>query len=300
MSRQQFTGILAAVVTPLTAEGSAVDVDGIRDQVEHILDGGVHGLVPGGSTGEFTTLTMEERKQANAAYVEAAAGRVPVVAGTGALGTADTLELSLHAKDAGAAALMIVPPFYDAPFYDELVAHFEVVSETVDLPIMYYNIPSNTGVQLTPDQLADLARRTNVSSYKDTGGDAAWFTRVLLHHSGDIAALNGSDTLTFGAFALGAKAGVWGAASIIPRLCVDLYQALAVDEDLTRARELWAVIHPVCVFLESHSYAGAIKTGVELVGHPAGPTRRPVLPLAEEHREEFRGLLRAAGVNVVA
>lgn len=300
MTTSELTGILAAVVTPFTPDGSAVDVKGIKDQVEHIVGNGVHGLVPGGSTGEFTTLTMEERKQANAAYVEAAAGRVPVIAGTGALSTAATVELSRHATDTGADGLMIVPPFYDAPSFEELVGHYAAVSEAVDLPIMYYNIPSATGVNLTPEQLAELARRTNVSSYKDTGGDASWFASVLLNHADDITALNGWDTLTFDGLALGAKAGVWGAASVIPRLCADLYQALAVEGDLVAARELWARIHPVCVFLESHNYACAIKTGVELVGHPAGPTRLPVLPMAPEHREEYRTLLKAAGVDVVA
>lgn len=300
MTEQQFTGILAAVVTPFTADGSSVDVAAIADQVEHIVGNGVQGLVPGGSTGEFTTMTLEERKQANAAYVEAAAGRVPVVAGTGALSTADTIELTQHAKDVGAVAAMIVPPFYDAPSFEELVAHYEAVSEAVDLPIMYYNLPGNTGVTLTPEQIAELARRTKVSSFKDTGGDAAWFGQVLRDHTDDIEALNGWDTLTFAGLALGAQAGVWGAASVIPRACADLYQALGVDGDLARARELWSVIQPVCVFLESHNYACAIKTGVELVGHPAGPVRRPVLPMAEEHREELRVLLRAAGVDVVA
>lgn len=300
MTKPQFTGILAAVVTPFTESGSDVDVAAIADQVEHIVGNGVHGLVPGGSTGEFTSMSVAERKQSNAAYIEAAAGRVPVVAGTGALGTAETVDLAQHAKDAGAAAVMIVPPFYDAPSFEELVAHYAAVSESVDIPIMYYNLPGNTGVTLTPEQLAELARRTNVSSFKDTGGDASWFGQVLLEHTDDIEALNGWDTLTFAGLALGAKAGVWGAASVIPRLCAEFYQVLAVDGDLPKARELWSLIQPVCVFLESHNYACAIKTGLELVGHPAGPVRPPVLPLAEEHREELRSLLIAAGVDVVA
>ena len=113
MTTQQFSGVLAAVVTPFTADGSAVDVDGVRRQVDHIISGGVNGLVPGGSTGEFTALTVEERKASNRAYIEAAAGRVPVVAGTGALSTAETIELTRDAKDAGADAVMVVPPFYE-------------------------------------------------------------------------------------------------------------------------------------------------------------------------------------------
>jgi 4-hydroxy-tetrahydrodipicolinate synthase len=299
MSTQQFTGILAAVVTPFTADGSAVDEAGVKRQAEHIIGGGIHGLVPGGSTGEFTTLTTAERKQSAELYIEAAAGRVPVVVGTGALSTAETVELSKHASDAGAAAVMVVPPFYDAPSWDELLAHFGAVSDAIDVPIMYYNIPSATGVKLTPEQFAELARKTRVTCFKDTGGDAVAFSAIQQHYAADITALNGWDTLTFSSLASGAKAGVWGTASVIPRLCADLYDAVAVRGDLLAGRELWAKIFPICEFLESHNYACGIKTGLELVGQGAGPTRRPVLPLAREYRDEFARLLSAAGVDVV-
>lgn len=295
-----FTGILAACVTPLTADGSEIDLAGIRAQTAHIIDAGVNGLVPGGSTGEFTALTIAERKASNRAYIEAAAGRVPVVAGTGAPSTAETIELSRDAEAAGADALVIVPPFYDTPSFDEVIAHYSAISEAVNIPIMFYNIPAATGLELSAAQLGRLGAETGVTSYKDTGGDFPKFTEIHFDHADDIQALNGWDTLTFAALALGAEAGVWGAASVIPELCADLYQAVAVDADLVRGRELWARINPICVFLESHNYACAIKTGLELVGVPACPTRAPVQPLAPEYREEFRGLLTAAGVETHA
>jgi 4-hydroxy-tetrahydrodipicolinate synthase len=298
MGDQQFTGILAAVVTPFTPDGSAVDAAAVKRLAEYIIGGGIHGLVPGGSTGEFTTLTPAERKRITELYIEAAAGRVPVVAGTGALSTAETVELSKHASDAGAAAVMVVPPFYDAPSWDELLAHFGAVSDAIDVPIMYYNIPSATGVNLTGEQFAELARKTRVTCYKDTGGDAVAYTAVLQHHAADITALNGWDTLTFHGLAAGAKAGVWGTAGLVPRLCADLYDAVAVRGDLAAGRELWARIYPICEFLESHNYACGIKTGLELVGQGAGPTRRPVLPLADEYRDQLARLLTAAGVSV--
>ncbi|TDC95445.1 dihydrodipicolinate synthase family protein [Saccharopolyspora aridisoli] len=298
-STPQLTGILAAVVTPLSPDASAVDADGVKRQAEHIISAGINGLVPGGSTGEFTTLSTDERKRVNELYVEAAAGRVPVVAGTGALSTAETVELSRHAEQAGAAAVMVVPPFYDAPNFDELLAHYGAVSEAIRMPVMYYNIPAATGVELTAEQLAQLGRETGVTSFKDTGGDFPRFTSVQQEHAADITALNGWDTLTFAALAGGAKAGVWGTASVIPQLCAEIYDALAVRGDLEAGRELWHKIFPICQFLESHNYACAIKTGLDLVGQSAGPLRRPVLPLAREHREEFRRLLQAAGVATV-
>ena len=125
----QFHGVLPALITPFTADGSAVDGDALAANVERLIGAGVGGLVPGGSTGEFTTLSHAERREIVEVTVEAAAGRVPVVAGTGALSTAETVELSVHAERAGAAAVMIVPPFYDALSWRELLAHYTAVAE---------------------------------------------------------------------------------------------------------------------------------------------------------------------------
>lgn len=299
MAEQKLTGILAATVTPFTEDGSAVDTAGIGRQVEHILGNGIHGLVPGGSTGEFTTLTVAERKQSAEAYIDAVAGRAPVYIGTGALSTWETVELSVHAEQAGATGVMVVPPFYDAPSFEELIAHYSAITEAISIPIMYYNIPAATGVELTAEQFAELGRRTGVTCFKDTGGDAPKFAEILLEHSGDIQPLNGWDTLSFHGLALGAEAAVWGTASVTPALCAEFYETLAVRKDLDAARALWAKLNPICVFLESHNYAGAIKTGLELVGQGAGPLRAPVEPLAQEHRDELAGLLRDAGVEVV-
>ena len=298
MAVEQFTGILAAVVTPFTADASAVDEAAIQRQTDHILGNGVRGLVPGGSTGEFTTLTNAERRRAAEVYIEAVAGRGPVIVGTAALSTAETVELSKHANDAGADAVMLVPPFYDIPSWDELLAHFAAVSDAIDIPIMYYNLPALTGTELTPDQFAELARKTRVTCFKDTGGDAVKFTTILQNHADDIQAINGYDTLSFYGLAAGAKASVWGAASVIPRLCADLFEALAVRIDLEEGRAVWKKIYPICEFLEAHNYPGAIKAGLELIGNPAGPTRRPILPLAPEYVEQFRQILTASGVEL--
>src|SRR5919206_3215083 len=136
---EPFHGVLPALITPFTDDGSAIDTQALAANVERLIGAGVAGLVPGGSTGEFTTLTTADRRQLTEATVAAAAGRVPVVAGTGALSTRETVELSMHAAQAGAAAVMIVPPFYDAPSWRELLAHFTAVADAIDIPIMYYN-----------------------------------------------------------------------------------------------------------------------------------------------------------------
>ena len=283
-----FHGVLPALITPFTDDGDAIDTRALRVIVDRLVAAGVGGLVPGGSTGEFTTLTSAERRELVEVTVAAAAGRVPVVAGTGALSTRETVALSRHAERAGAAAVMIVPPIYDALSWRELRAHYTAVADAIDIPIMYYNLPSATGVNLTAAQLRELP----VSSLKDTGGDAVAATELIQTDGPTL--LNGWDTLTFAALAAGVEAVVWGTASILPEQCVELHRLLIDDIDLPAARELWARLWPLCQFLESQSYPAAVKAACRLVGDTTGPVRAPLLPLDDVATGELRALLERA------
>lgn len=293
----KLTGVLVALVTPFTADGSQIDVDALEAHIDRLVEAGVHGLVPGGSTGEFTALTVAERKQLTEACVKAADGRVPVIASTGALSTAETVELSRHAAEVGAAALMIVPPFYDAPTLDQVKAHLAAVHQASGLPIVYYNIPAATGVSLTAAEIASLGEVQGVEYLKDTSGDAVSLGELLVAHGDKITAFNGWDTLTFFGLASGATGSVWGATNVIPELSMQLWDAVAVRGDLEEGRRLWARIWPICDFLEAHNYAAAVKTGLELVGHPVGPVRAPFELLDQEARATFRSLLEVAGAR---
>jgi len=285
MSEPSFHGVLPALITPFTEDGGAIDTQSLAAIVERLIGAGVGGLVPGGSTGEFTTLTHAERRRLTEVTVAAAAGRVPVVAGTGALSTRETVELSRHAQDVGAAAVMIVPPFYDALQWPELLAHYTAVADAIDIPIMYYNLPSATGVTLSAAQLRALP----VTSLKDTGGDATAATELIQTDGPTL--LNGWDTLTFAALAAGVRAVVWGTASIVPEQCVELHRLLIDDIDLPAARELWARLWPLCQFLESHSYPAAVKAACGIVGDTTGPVRAPLRALDDDATRELRTVL---------
>ena len=287
-----FHGVLPALITPFTEDGADVDADALAAIVDRLVDAGVGGLVPGGSTGEFTTLTNAERREVIEVTVEAAAGRVPVVAGTGALSTRETVELSLHAERAGAAAVMVVPPFYEALGWRELLAHYTAVADAISIPIMYYNLPSASGVTLTAEQLGELP----ITSLKDTGGDASAATELIQTDGPTL--LNGWDTLTFAALAAGVRAVVWGTASILPEQCVALHRLLIDDIDLPAARELWTRLWPLCHFLESQSYSAAVKSACALVGDTTGPVRAPLLPLDEDARGELGRLLEHAEASL--
>jgi 4-hydroxy-tetrahydrodipicolinate synthase len=284
---EPFHGVLPALITPFTDDGAAIDADALAALVDRLVGAGVAGLVPGGSTGEFTTLTHAERRELTERTVDAAAGRVPVVAGTGALSTRETVALSVHAEQAGAAAVMIVPPFYDAPSWRELRAHYEAVADAIEIPIMYYNLPGATGVTLTPEQLRALP----VRCLKDTGGDAVAATELIQTEGPTL--LNGWDTLTFAALAAGVRAVVWGTATIVPEACVALHRLLIDEIDLPAARALWARLWPLCRFLEAQSYSAAVKAACALVGDVTGPVRAPLLPLDAAATAELARLLAA-------
>ncbi|KAL4802443.1 hypothetical protein BDV18DRAFT_154160 [Aspergillus unguis] len=298
MSTPNLHGILVALITPFTDDKTRIDEARLEKHINHLITVGCHGLVPGGSTGEFTTLSLAERKQLTELCVKYAAGRVPVVAGTGSTSTSEAVELAVHAKQAGATAVMVVPPFYDAVRLKELEELLGEIHEKSTLPIMYYNIPAASGLTLSPAEIAGL-NKVGVKWLKDTSGNAPALTELVFGLSDKITAMNGWDTLTFYGLAAGCPGGVWGAANIIPELAVELYEAVAVKGDLAKGRELWSKAWPICKFLESHNYAAAVKTGVELRGQPTGGLRKPFALLSSELQEELKGLLKDAGVKTV-
>ena len=289
-------GILAAVTTPFTADGSAVDEDALAGHVERLVDAGIHGIVPTGTTGEFTTLTDTEYRRVIELYVEAAAGRIPVIAGIGALSTEKAISLAQHAEAVGADAIMVVPPFYDPLDVDTLVAFLSDVAASVSLSIVYYNVPGATGIELDAAQIAALGEIDGVDYLKSTSDDAVALGELLINHSDKITAFNGWDTLTFFGIASGAKASVWGVAGVVPELAVEFWNTLAERKDLVAAREQWKALWEISNFLESVNYVAGIKAGLELLGVPAGPPRRPIQPLSQENRQRFAQILESAGV----
>ena len=299
MSDLEIRGILAAVVTPFTADGSAIDEDNLRGQVDRLVEAGIHALVPTGSTGEFASLSFDEHKRVIELYVEAAAGRVPVIAGIGGLTNGVTIELAKHAKQVGADALMVVPPFYEPMGFEDVKFFLSSVSDATDLPIVYYNIPGITGAKLSPAELAELGEIENVKYLKDTSGDAVSLVDLLVNRSDKIKAFNGWDTLTFIGIASGAEASVWGAAGIVPEQAVELWNVVAEKGDLVAGRALWAKLWRLADFLESVNYIAGVKAGLDLVGSPAGPPRLPARPLSDEKRAELKEILDAIGVQTV-
>lgn len=292
--RLELRGILPALITPFTSDGTAIDDAALHAHVDHLVRAGCGGLVVGGSTGEFTALTLEERESLLVTVLDAADGRVPVVAHTGAMTTADAIRLTVHAATVGAASAMVVLPYYEPLTIREVEHHLGEIATAVDLPLMYYNLPTATGVSLSVDQVGSLARRGIIASVKDTGGDGAWLDQLLGRYGDDLQVLNGGDTLTFAALAAGAPAAVWGAANILPELAVELYDTVAGQRDLDRGRRLWDRIRTLMAFLEAEAYTPRVKAASHLVGVTTGPLRLPLLWPEDAEVARLADLLDAA------
>lgn len=294
----ELRGILPALLTPFTADGSAINTEALVAQTNRLIEAGVGGLIPGGSTGEFASLSHDERKLLHTTVIEAAAGRVPVIPQTGALTTAEAVILSQHAEQAGAAAVMVAPPFYDPLSFRELHAYWSTVAASISIPVMLYHIPSVTGQHLTPEQIGELADIPGVESIKDSGGDATALTQVQEGYGDRLQVCNGWDFLTFFGLASGLKAAVWGAVNIFPELAVELFDTVAVRGDLEAGRALWTRIVPLIELLDAESYTARVKAASELVGLETGPVRAPFLAPEDDVLTAIAAELRALGLPV--
>ena len=297
---RELRGILSAICTPFRSGDGAVDEPALRDLVEGTIKAGVHGLVPCGGTGEFAALSMEERKRVAEITTEQARGRVPLAPHVGATSTAWAVELAKHAESIGADAVMAVSPYFEPISLDEVYGYFKDISDAVHIPIIVYNIPIATGMNLRPDFLARLAREIkNVRYVKDSSGDFTQVCELLYRYGNAVTVFNGWDPITFSGLALGSKGSVWGAPNVMPKQCADLFNLIEAGR-LSEAGSLWNVMWPVSQFLHTEGYVASVKAGANLIGYRVGNPRLPIRPLSPQKTNELRTLLiRAGALNEV-
>lgn len=274
----QLRGVLTALATPFTADGG-VDEALLRKVVDRSVDAGVHGVVACGSTGEFTALSADERRMVVETVVEQAAGRVPVIAQTGATSTTEAIALSRHAQSAGADVIMPVAPYYEPLSVEETLTYLRAVAGSVDIPVMIYNLPVATGVDLAPDTVGALAREVeNIRYIKNTTIDMAQ-SAALIHNHGDvISTFVGWDSLLLAALAEGAAGVMAGTANVVPNELVAVYDAMSAG-DLAGARRAWNRVYPLIGAIMDEPFIRAVKAGMAAVGFPVGGPRPPVAAL---------------------
>jgi 4-hydroxy-tetrahydrodipicolinate synthase len=282
-------GILPALVTPFTDDGKAVDEERLRTLVNRCIELGVHGVVPCGTTGEFVNMTTEEKKRVIKVVVDEVNGRVPVVAGTGASGTDQALEMTKYAKDIGADAALIVTPFYLKPTDRGIYEHYDTIASKVELPIILYNIPQCTGVELTWQMVEDLAQIPNIVGLKDSSGQLRYILAVLEKVRDKIKVLCGHDEVVVAALAAGCSGAILASANVIPDIWVQIYNYIKNGE-LQKARELQYKVQKIARIIAGSGAVGT-KEALNMMKIKVGPVRKPLSvggELTYEAREELR------------
>lgn len=286
----ELKGVFSAVATPMDSE-QAIDLERLRSLVESTVEAGVHGLVPCGSTGEFAHLTNAERRAVVEVVIEQVAGRVPVVPHVGALTTVEAIELARHAESAGASGVMAVAPYYDPLTPGEAKDYFRSVADSVACPVIVYNLPLATGLNLTPDDLVDIARSAdNVEYVKDTSGNYDQVARLLHDCGEDIKTFIGWDTMLLAAFVEGAAGSIIGATNFLASRLVAIYDAVQ-DSDLDGAGNVWNEVYPVLRVLLAGGYTAGVKGAFEILGAPIGPPRSPVASIDAARRANLSDAL---------
>jgi 4-hydroxy-tetrahydrodipicolinate synthase len=289
-----FQGSFPALVTPFRDE--AFDEAAYRAFVEWQISEGSHGLVPCGTTGEGATLDSGEHRRIVAACVEAAAGRVKVIAGCGANDTKLAIALTKSAKAAGADAALHVPPYYNRPNQEGIYAHLAAVAEAVDIPIVLYNVPSRTITDISVETMARLSRIANIVAVKDATGNLARVSAQRLACGADFVQLSGNDDMALGFMAMGGRGCVSVSANVAPRLCAE-FQDACLGGEWGRALELQDRLYPLHAALFSDASPGPVKYAVNRVRPDFPPDLRlPMTPPSEASRRAVDAALTYAGL----
>ncbi|MGW4929854.1 4-hydroxy-tetrahydrodipicolinate synthase [Agromyces sp. NPDC004153] len=288
----QLRGVLTALTTPFGPDES-IDVAALRRVVDRSIEAGVDGVVAAGSTGEVGALSSDERRELIDTVIDHTAGRVPVIAQTGATSTSEAIRLSRAAQRSGADVLMLITPYYEPLSTAETVVYLTDVAEAVDLPVMLYNIPSVTGVNLDPDTVRALASDVeNIRYIKDSSANWEQALQLIHHHDDVIGTFIGWDAYLYSALVEGAAGVMAGTANVVPNEIVAVSRLIA-QGDLNGALTRWQALYPVIDALLSAPFIPAVKAGLALQGEPVGSPRRPTTKLGPEVLDRIEGALSA-------
>ena len=290
---EDFAGLSVALITPF-ANGQ-IDVDALQQLVEFQIEAGTTCVCPVGTTGESPTLSHPEHQRVIAAVVEAAAGRIKVMAGTGSNSTEEALALTKGAAKTGADAALVVTPYYNKPTQEGLYLHFKALADAVDIPICVYNIPGRTSKNVEPETILRLAEVPNIAMVKEATGSMDQASRILA--ATDLTVLSGDDSLTLPLLAIGARGVVSVVGNIIPREVIGLISAFDAG-DIAEARRCHHRLFPLCnEMLSLATNPIPIKCAMKLLGRDTGELRMPMTPLSAEQEAKLKETLSAHGLG---
>lgn len=291
---KSFKGMCVPLVTPFTKDGENVDEGALRNHIDWMIESGVDIVLACGGTGEFAYLRDAERRRVAEITCKHAAGRADIFVQTSAINTADAIENSKAAVDMGADAIMVLPPYFEGPSMDGVMWHYEKIARAVPLPIVVYNIPQHTNIDITPEIFSRLLKIDNIQYIKDS---TASLVRIqqLVATGGKI--FNGGDPIAFQGLLAGCTGCIWGAINAMPRETVELYRLVTADR-LSQALALWQRLLPAQLFFWSHDYNPSIKAAANLAGRNVGDCRKPQQPLAEADMAILRKAMKSISPSV--
>ena len=296
MTMPPFQGSITALITPF--KDGFVDEAAFRKLVEWQIDQGTHGLVPCGTTGESPTLDHDEHRRVIELCIEAAAGRVPVIAGTGSNSTAEAVELTRHAKEAGADGALVVTPYYNKPTQEGLYLHFEAVNAAADIPIIIYNIPGRSIVDMSVETMARLYKLKNIVGVKDATANLARVSQQRAAMGSEFIQLSGEDATALGFMAHGGVGCISVTSNIAPALCSE-FQLACLGGNFKRAMELQDRLMPLHEALFVESNPGPVKYAAEKLGVCGSATRLPLAPITEATRKRVDAAIEAADLKPI-
>lgn len=283
-------GAISALVTPF--RNGKIDRKGFKGVLEYQLARGVEGFVPCGTTGESATLTYEEHEEVIELALEITAGRIPVVAGTGSNSTHEAIRFTKFAEKAKADAALVVTPYYNKPTQEGLFAHFKAVSEAVSIPIILYNIPGRSGVNMLPETVARLSERSNVVGIKEASGNVRQVSDILALCGPEFIVLSGEDPLNFPIFCLGAVGSISVLSNILPQEVSEMCRNVQTGQ-LDLARHAHQRLLPLCDALFSETNPIGIKAALSLMGMISNELRLPLTPMRPHHRDRLRNVMQS-------
>ncbi|MBA7504222.1 MAG: 4-hydroxy-tetrahydrodipicolinate synthase [Hadesarchaea archaeon] len=284
-----FEGAMTAMVTPFDREGK-VDEEGLRENVRFQIKKGVHGLVPVGTTGECATLSYEEHNRVVDVVVDAAKGKVPVLAGTGSNSTWEATMLTKHAKEVGADGALLVVPYYNKPTQAGLYQHYKRIAEEVDLPQVIYNIPSRTSLNMLPETMAKLAKVKNIVGVKEASGDLKQIARIIELAGKEFSVISGDDPLTLEIMKLGGVGIISVTSNLVPDKLVKMVDSFR-SGDVQTAKRINDELAPLFKALFIETNPGPAKMAMNWMGMAAGGLRLPLVELEPENQEKLRKVL---------
>ncbi len=282
-------GIIPALVTPMKDDES-IDEQGLRAVVNHVLEGGVHGVFAVGSQGEFYALSKEEKKQVLQIVVDEVDGRVPVYAGTAALTTKEVINLTKMAADVGAAAASVLTPFFISPTQDELMRHYESVANAVNLPLLLYGNPGRTNVDLETATVVKLSQVSNIVGIKDSSGNLGLTADYIDNVPSDFAVIAGNDALIYSILLLGGTGAIAATSNVVPKLVVSIYENVQAG-DLKAARVAQTALASLRKAFTLSTFPVVVKEALEVIGVCGGRARGPVYPMPKEARAKLEAIL---------